>query len=1856
MAVKTYTVNYNIVTNAAAAVEGFSRLAAAAQEMVAPFKSIATSLTDLSRSIKILKENSAISFTANIQTAEFDAKLKTMVRAVQTASTEMAAAINNALRGDGRAIQGVREAANKALSKSDIRSALTTKQARLKEIVGTKSKGKTGRTVYDKNGLIHQARAMVKNTSLSPSELLKAQNTLSALEQERIALKAETKELQKQLDKLAKPVTAPKSAPVASSSPTTNVTPATIQAWQKHFGNAKNKSLTVQINGNASGPTGALTVIGEIQRKIKEIKGEIPILPKVDEAALATVKEKLSALSKLGTVAVKPVMQNKTGKDVQSKAGGSVAGVATDKGKKTGPAKKGKLLTSNQQQTIDLIGKVTKVELPQKPVSLPVNIKILNKQVNEALKNITPKTLPIRVKFGWEKGAVGKQEQIKGLTNSIPPIKLILNTGEAKAALEGFIALIHGASPQNINLTATGSAPVAGGGVGTATGGRTQRSVNSRGKTGHQAQAEKLRAQAQNSMLPFAQNKEQLNLLTKHRRFFRQAIAKTGISPSVGMAAPQMLQYLQSVSDQMQSASVPVPWALHNQINKLQNNIAKTRGIDSSSKAVSSSGTSQSQNPRVVVRDPARPISNYDRFRKWGFPLTGATSFGSRTPMAVDMAKGMGVMFAIGGAMSAIGGSFSQAMQYQNTMKSTEAILKNSTDNYSPQAFANMEHIIRDVGMKTKFSAPEVASAARFLGMAGFDIDAINASIRTIADMALVGDFDLGETADKMTNIMTTFGYDSKALKAHPEKVREFGNIMASTASRTNTDLMMLAESAKYGGGVAYMYGRNDPNLFAETMALFGVMGNAGIQGSSAGTALRMMYQNIFKPNKNQQKVIDNLEKLGVKITNEDGSKNSMASIISQIAEKVDEKDLSSVIGTLFRITAQPGANAAIMAATSQNAAQLAEMAQEDGSNLQDAAHAVNAVTGQMMSKTGLSTLANLIEANKIAAGSNLLRAQAEPKQNTIEGLWAQVTSTFTEGIVKAFEKRTGGFEEMLIKLRDYLAKPETVRMIQNLLDLIIEVGKALAWFVKLWASLYNMAPGLIATWIKWQMIFTQAGSLITPFIQLSSVFNRLGGSLLALSGMSNTAAASMTRAAAAGRAHAASVAGLPLYFATGTNDTKKIYGAAAWRANKAIHRTNPQSAMNKTAEAIWYGSPIVPILSRQKIAGATYNREAMAGRLQKLNNTTTEHYAAVRERYDRMFGRRRAGRAFQAGRQMMSFKNIFNAAMWAPLLLNLKYSFVALLTPLAKIAGVILTPLTGILVGLTALGFSIWRFSKVANGATESQEIARQRMADLYARGHQKMLENTKWYQDMLDKFKHPVSINMPGKSKEQTDFEGRSQAFKDEFDFVHQGVIKGASDKKTDGMIDNMRKHIGQNNMYKAALGNKYDDLVGKNVKDHMWATSTDIVDWSEEDNDGRFAPLRWIDHVGKIFSGTVTRAENEQRKAIKASLMVSGINTPQVQKAVEDIKKLREKYLKNELTEEQFKIQATAIQEGVVKKEDISEGSNRYMSSDDLTLQQYRDIQDYSQYLEYRLGQYNLLNSMINGGHGTIIAKMDAYYTLKNKLYQTADQYWAAISEVIGDIPVSFNIVTGEGVETVRDLILSMDQRGHVDMVALNQRLQEKVAGVKLTLGQFDTMLASIYDQLAQLGLVEGSEDKKLEFIQRGSLFQKITPESAAQYYHDFANQDETLKKYKDQLSLDQFTSLATNLFSFQKMSDGTMVFGAKIAADMRKNYEKIAAKGKIPGVTPDGTPNPGDGSNGNPYAPSQDPYASSYSRDVAKPTQIVFNIDSVAKFDKTTVGATAEEQDIAYAMEDKIAQTVYRLFAEAANQAQMQSSWS
>ena len=1339
--------------------------------------------------------------------------------------------------------------------------------------------------------------------------------------------------------------------------------------------------------------------------------------------------------------------------------------------------------------------------------------------------------------------------------------------------------------------------------------------------------AEQLRSQAHNAMLPFAQNKEQLNMLTKHRRYFRQAVATTGIMPTPGMEAPQMLKYLQGVSTQMQKASVAVPWTLQSQINKLEGDVAKANGVGQ---------PTQSRGTGMVPMRTGQPKPFFDRSRKWAYPFTGQTSFGVRTPMAVDMAKGMGVMFAIGGAMSAIGSSFSQAMEYQNTMRTTQAILQNGTDTYSQNSFKNMEETVRNVGVKTKFSAPEVASAARFLAMAGYDIDAINAAIRPIADLALIGDSDLGETADKMTNIMTTF-------QIAPDRMREAANIMATTATRSNTDLMMLAESAKYGGGVANMYGRNDPNLFADTMALFGVMGNAGIQASSAGTALRMMYQNLFKPNKNQKAVLDMMKQsYDITTLKEDGSYRSMSDILTEMAQRIPENQMASIVGNLFRITAQPGASAALLAAAGGDKG----VAQEIGTGIE-------AMSNKMSSKAGLSSLVSLMLANRNSIHGNISGAIAEEKQNTISGLWAQVTSTFTEGIVQAFENRQGGFEEMLKKLRDYLAKPETIQMMQNLLDLIIEIGKVMAWFVKIWASLYNIAPGLIKFWITFQMGITQMGTLIAPIISLIGVFDRLKGSIMALAGVSAVGGSAVTRNVArnavAGTAANAAITGTPFIVGPGKYwGNKTIRGNISTRAHNAIAANRRNVIMQ---DMLMTGAMMMPTPSniRRNVQAGTLRLDASAmtsrqQRIEALNDKTRAHYAAVRERANRIYGPARAGRAFKAAATAVP-----TMASFAPMFGGLKSMLMGLLTGLAKAAGFLVNPVTLAVGAVAGLGYGLYKLKQRIDGTTEAQQRARVQANKAADQTHRELTKAGQWHQDMMNENipeATPVISSIDTAQIEK--YNADKQKFNQLYATIFNDFSKDASKQSINDVTTKWRNVITANPAYSLAIGN---------ARNYDFSKKHKQLDYNPYNDATNGATALW-----NLWHHEEDNAINQRNGMIQDALMIEGANDLRTQQAVQEIAKLRQKYLAGETT---YKSESEYQQAAFAIRDRFMSQFTAKLPSAGMTPEQFQQTTNRSVYDKYQLGAQNLMDATINGQMGTLVGKMNAHQWLsdaENRAKVYTDEWYNAISNIISDYHVIYNAVSADGQQQANiELMLSTLPNGRLNFTNILDQIRAKVKNFNLTLQGFSDIIGASYKMMAEAGVIDINDANGLkEQIRHQMNGAKYGDKTVQDYWAQWIANNENSEWVKAGINEKQYVDFIMG------RSGETINLGNRIvsrSAEQQQMYHNISRKTANTIIEQnkhliDKAQQLGNNSSGTQDTPTPTPtstkdqqaYASHYDRSVARPTQVVFNINNLASFDRTTVASSAEERDLIAAMEDRIAGAVYQMFAEASNQAQ------
>lgn len=421
--------------------------------------------------------------------------------------------------------------------------------------------------------------------------------------------------------------------------------------------------------------------------------------------------------------------------------------------------------------------------------------------------------------------------------------------------------------------------------------------------------------------------------------------------------------------------------------------------------------TPQSQPKQKTAPRGSSKISHINR----GLPNNLTYKLLGPTPLdtgnfGLDFLKGMGIAYGIAGAGTLIRNVISEATEYNNLMQTTKNILKtHDKDSNFGGRFSQMEQIIRNVGVETKFTAPQVADAAKFLAMAGFDINAINQSIRPIADIALIGDTELGETADVVTNIMTGYGIS-------PDKVRKATDVMTMTFTKSNTTLLEIAEAYKYSASLLSAAGIE----FEESTAAIGILGDAGIKGSQAGTTMRTIMANIVNPTKKQ---LAQWEKIGVSRMDENGKVRDLVDIFKDLSEAglyVDD------FYKLFHKTAAQGA----------------------------------------------VSLANHVDKwNEVIADNflsdGLAKQLADEKKNTIQGLWMQLSSAFTEAGLQAFEVMTPSIKRFLGEGTEWIKSDsfkESMKgfsrelmgfaeMLVNTTKKFLEWGAELKGIIKLWVN-----------------------------------------------------------------------------------------------------------------------------------------------------------------------------------------------------------------------------------------------------------------------------------------------------------------------------------------------------------------------------------------------------------------------------------------------------------------------------------------------------------------------------------------------------------------------------------------------------------------------------------------------------------------------------------------------------------------------------------------------------------------------------------------------------------------------------------
>lgn len=275
--------------------------------------------------------------------------------------------------------------------------------------------------------------------------------------------------------------------------------------------------------------------------------------------------------------------------------------------------------------------------------------------------------------------------------------------------------------------------------------------------------------------------------------------------------------------------------------------------------------------------------------------LGSLASTGLKATTAAITAVGSGLLAMAGYAVKA-GSDFEAAMSQveaisgasSQTVKTASGEMVNGLDAITSKA--------KEMGATTKFSATESAEALNYMAMAGWDAQSMYEGLPGIMNLAAASGENLATTSDIVTDALTAFGMTAN-------ESGHFADVLAQASASANTNVSLLGESFKY---VAPLCGTL--NYSAEDAAIaLGLMANAGIKGSQAGTALKTALANLSAPTDKQAEMMD---KLGISLQNSDGSMKSLREVMKDLRtsfKDLDEAEQTAAASTIFGKEAMSG-------------------------------------------------------------------------------------------------------------------------------------------------------------------------------------------------------------------------------------------------------------------------------------------------------------------------------------------------------------------------------------------------------------------------------------------------------------------------------------------------------------------------------------------------------------------------------------------------------------------------------------------------------------------------------------------------------------------------------------------------------------------------------------------------------------------------------------------------------------------------------------------------------------------------------------------------------------------------------------
>ncbi len=207
-----------------------------------------------------------------------------------------------------------------------------------------------------------------------------------------------------------------------------------------------------------------------------------------------------------------------------------------------------------------------------------------------------------------------------------------------------------------------------------------------------------------------------------------------------------------------------------------------------------------------------------------------------------------------------------ESATFEASMSKVRAVTSDFTE--------DQRELARVLGRDTKFTADEAAQGMSSLAIAGFSAKEQMQSLGKVLSLdAAAGMDNLGNTASIASRTLRGFGLDASEMG-------RVADVLTATFTNSNTTLTTLGETFKFVAPVARAAGVS----LEETAKLAGILGDAGIDASMAGTSMRLVMLRLAGTTPQANKA---LKELGITTVDTDGNLRGVSNILVDVGKQL---------------------------------------------------------------------------------------------------------------------------------------------------------------------------------------------------------------------------------------------------------------------------------------------------------------------------------------------------------------------------------------------------------------------------------------------------------------------------------------------------------------------------------------------------------------------------------------------------------------------------------------------------------------------------------------------------------------------------------------------------------------------------------------------------------------------------------------------------------------------------------------------------------------------------------------------------------------------------------------------------------